>query len=256
MEKYDEIKEIYEKKFTQSKTASVDSKSDEQFRFLLFAIEQYKRIHDTKNSKDMKILDAACGNGKYANKLVELGYRNVHAIDLFENISEPSVSYTKGSIDRIPFQNESFDLIYCTSALYYLKDPVNGIREFSRCLKKDGVLLLTVTTKYSLHTLVRILRKLFRTKGSEHLDFYHFRYSIFRYRRMLKQESFVILWIDGFWLMARDYVMLVIRKMIRILKNDPSYTFQNRRIISRSRRAGLYKAVFGYHTVIIARKTC
>ncbi len=46
-------------------------------------------------------------------------------------------------IISIPEPNDSFDAILCTSVFEHIPDPISAVKEFSRLLKKDGVLLIT-----------------------------------------------------------------------------------------------------------------
>jgi|SRR3989344_3625633 len=48
-----------------------------------------------------------------------------------------------GFAEAIPFPDESFDSIVCTETIQDVFEPVKGISEFARVLKKGGVLLMT-----------------------------------------------------------------------------------------------------------------
>ena len=48
-----------------------------------------------------------------------------------------------GDIIDIPENDESFDIILCTEVLEHLPYPIKALEEFSRLLKKDGVLILS-----------------------------------------------------------------------------------------------------------------
>ncbi len=48
-----------------------------------------------------------------------------------------------GDITDIAEPDASFDAILCTEVLEHLPDPISAIREFSRLLRKDGILILT-----------------------------------------------------------------------------------------------------------------
>ena len=43
----------------------------------------------------------------------------------------------------MPLENESIDVILCTEVFEHLKNPILALKEFSRVMKKDGVLILT-----------------------------------------------------------------------------------------------------------------
>lgn len=56
-----------------------------------------------------------------------------------------------GSVLDIPLQNESLDSILCLQVLEHVPDPERALREFHRCLKPGGTLLLSVPHLAYLH---------------------------------------------------------------------------------------------------------
>lgn len=126
----DNIRKIYAE--TLLGEAPVLSSEDIQMRYIrLFLPEE----------KHTAVLDAGCGNGKYAFQLVRDGYRNIFAVDLFENIRTDRFIYQQASIDNLFFNKSFFDFIYCNSVIFYLPNPEKGIMEFKRVLKKGGIYL-------------------------------------------------------------------------------------------------------------------
>ena len=47
--------------------------------------------------------------------------------------------------------DEAFDCIYCSGVLEHVDDPFAGIKEMTRVLKPDGVLLLGVPFRQAIH---------------------------------------------------------------------------------------------------------
>lgn len=100
-------------------------------------------------SKGLKILDAGCGTGR--NILFLKNYGHVSGFD----ISPHAIKYCKkrglknikkGSVDKIPFNNDSFDLITCFDVLYHkqVKNYESAIANFNRILKPGGILFVRV----------------------------------------------------------------------------------------------------------------
>lgn len=88
-----------------------------------------------------KLLDAGCGEKPYSliyNDLtdesigcdVESCKHNREFIDVYS------------TIDDLPFEDEEFDTILCTNVLEHVAEAGKGFHELSRCLKKDGNLIL------------------------------------------------------------------------------------------------------------------
>src|SRR4051812_45642709 len=112
-------------------------------------------LEQIPQDKGARILDAGCGNGRYALALAERGYRNIVGIDLFDpgDAAGGAFQYVKASLDRIPAQDGEFDFIYSNSVIYHLESPAAGIRELARVLKPGGRLVMSAHSKYSIFTI-------------------------------------------------------------------------------------------------------
>ena len=96
------------------------------------------------------ILDAGCGTGKFALKLLKEGF-DVTLLDL----SEKSLAVAQGkirkegfnprvfsgSVENMPFEDQSFDFVMMNGAVIsYTVNPEKALKEAHRVLKKDGLL--------------------------------------------------------------------------------------------------------------------
>lgn len=245
MEK-EEIKQIYQQDFFgEKKNEEILVNSDEFYdNDKAFAyITYYLQSH----TKDAKILDAACGNGMYGNKLYEIGYRNIHLLDLFENVNTYGV-YTQGSIDKLPYQNGSFDFIYCLSAIYYLDDPRDGIREFARCLKKGGHLILSGHTKYSFQACKRRMLVRFHRKKAKGLQGVKFDHDPVEYRKMCESCGLRVISMDGInrKLYYRIYSHLKRKRGIILPLGKVK--------VKEAGSLNIINARFSYHSIIVCEK--
>ena len=98
------------------------------------------------NGKPSKILDIGCGTGKNLEVFSKFG--QVFGIDN----STDAIAFCKkrglkgvtlGSIEKIPYKNSSFEIITALDVLEHVDDS-KALREISRILKKEGVLIITV----------------------------------------------------------------------------------------------------------------
>lgn len=90
-----------------------------------------------------RALDAACGTGRYARLLRERGHE-VAAVDFSPEMIErarasaPDVEFKPGSLEALPFPDETFDLVMCGLALTHLPEVSGSISEIRRVLKVGG----------------------------------------------------------------------------------------------------------------------
>jgi ubiquinone/menaquinone biosynthesis C-methylase UbiE len=198
------------------------------------------------------ILDAGCGNGKYALKLLHMNYANISAVDLYKSITVKEISYHQAGIENLPFDDSTFQFIYSNSVIYYPSDTEKAIRELARVLRPGGLLLMTAHTRYSLFTLKRVLQRFFKSRKVRHLQDVRFK-SAGEYIRLLQNNGFELLRVDGFML---SFILVPFYNMLRLflfkysgIKPAPvKYSITNNKHVAR------IKSVFAYHMVLVARK--
>ncbi len=94
-------------------------------------------------------LDAACGTGRHARRLVELGH-TVAGIDLTPEMLErarrnvPEASFEVADLRALPFADASFQTAVCGLALAHLPELDAAIAELSRVLGAGGRLIISV----------------------------------------------------------------------------------------------------------------
>ncbi len=100
-----------------------------------------------------RILDVACGEGQLTLKIGLKGC-TVYGIDsstseigrarrLAERQRIDS-TFDVGDAQQLPYPDESFDKIVCSSSLEHFKNAVRALREMHRVLKRNGTLVVTV----------------------------------------------------------------------------------------------------------------
>ena len=96
-----------------------------------------------------RALDAACGTGRHARRLVELGHE-VTGFDLTPEMlrqasaNVPEAGFVEGDLREIPAADEAFDLVVCGLALAHLHDLDAGVAELARVLRPGGRLVVSV----------------------------------------------------------------------------------------------------------------
>jgi ubiquinone/menaquinone biosynthesis C-methylase UbiE len=102
-----------------------------------------------------RILDAACGNGRYSRFLLRTADKDavLTAFDLSPNmllrararLRSPRVTFAVADLTKLPYADGAFDAIVCGWVLEHLPDPRPGLRELHRVLTPGGKLLLLST---------------------------------------------------------------------------------------------------------------
>lgn len=114
--------------------------------------DQWIKDHAAKLPQGSRVLDAGAGASKYRPYFSHCRYETQD----FCQYKGPLVKYLQPvdyvcDITQIPVANASFDSIVCTEVLEHVIDPISVLREFSRILKPNGILLLTAPQASQVH---------------------------------------------------------------------------------------------------------
>lgn len=120
-----------------------------------------KIIEVFKKFNVKRILDLACGSGRYLFYLLEKGF-NMYGIDISEEAIKIAYSLLKnknlnaefniGSMfELLPYNNNFFDGLICIRSFNHgtIEDIRYGIKEIERVLKPRGLIFMTVRKKVS-----------------------------------------------------------------------------------------------------------
>lgn len=119
---------------------------------ILTLIDRYHPI-----SEGIKVLDAGCGPGNTLSMLARRGY-SVTGSDLSKKMLALAAQQLAGltkwnlveaDIESLPFEDDAFDIVLSAGVIEYLDCDDHALKEFKRVLKKDGLLIIPITNKYS-----------------------------------------------------------------------------------------------------------
>jgi len=98
-----------------------------------------------RDEKRGRLLDVPAGHGALAVRLRQIGF-DVSGCDLYPQIFDvKDIEIKAGNLDgRLPYDDASFECVVCIEGLEHIENPANAIREFSRLLKSDGTLVVSV----------------------------------------------------------------------------------------------------------------
>jgi ubiquinone/menaquinone biosynthesis C-methylase UbiE len=101
------------------------------------------------NIENLKLLDQGCGGGRYTTAWKLLGVKEAIGLDFSEIglidaknrvlvAGLNDISFVHGSVLKMPFENETFDIVYSNGVLHHTEDWKKGIEEQFRVMKKGG----------------------------------------------------------------------------------------------------------------------
>jgi SAM-dependent methyltransferase len=112
-----------------------------------------KGIAEFASNLNGKVLDVGCGLKPYKSLFTNAS--SYTGID----IENPGHDHSKEEIDcyydgrNIPFANASYDGAFCSEVLEHVFEPEPFIKEISRVIKPEGLLLLTVPFVWNEHEM-------------------------------------------------------------------------------------------------------
>jgi SAM-dependent methyltransferase len=131
-----------------------------------------------------KVLDAGCGGG-WLGKFKPARVR-VYGIDSDPEKVKTANKYENsvvGDIRSLPYRDKSFDGIFCHHVLEHLEEPKKAVKEFFRVLRKDGIVIAEVPSKWDPNVCkdpthkqfftVESLSKIFKGSGFQILNAYY-----------------------------------------------------------------------------------
>ncbi|PIN81795.1 hypothetical protein COV13_00185 [Candidatus Woesearchaeota archaeon CG10_big_fil_rev_8_21_14_0_10_32_9] len=91
------------------------------------------------NFKGTTVLDVGAGNG-WCGK--EFKRRNAKKV-ILTDIMPLNKEILKMDMTQLKFKDETFDFVNCHGSLHHVKHPTRALKELSRVLKPQGILILT-----------------------------------------------------------------------------------------------------------------
>lgn len=159
---------------------------------------KYKQmsIKEFTNKKFNDVLDCGCGTGpmieilceKYPDKLYTGLDLTPEMIKKAKEKNLPNTNFVVGDCEKIPFENESFDVIICTNSFHHYPNPQDFFDNAYRVLRKGGRLILRdyTSTDFIVWLMNHIEMPLAHLCGHGDVKIYKKE----EYREMLKKAGF------------------------------------------------------------------
>ena len=98
------------------------------------------------------LLDVGCGTGFLIDILTKQRTAKYCGVDLSDEMIRVArdkgirgAAFTVGSADRLPYPDESFDIVTCSQSFHHYPYPEKAMGEAKRVLKPDGLYILSDT---------------------------------------------------------------------------------------------------------------
>lgn len=125
--------------------------------------ERLKQVTEILGSQIRKlenpnVLECGCGPGDILASLAPLHCR-LTGLDLNPRYlalaaeKAPSATLVEGSVERLPFPDDSFDVVFAVGVFLYLKDDQKAAQEIARVTKDGGFVLISNPNYLMLHLL-------------------------------------------------------------------------------------------------------
>ena len=119
-----------------------------------FVFDQVNRWTTQQGIKQAKVLDAGSGVTFFSYYLSKILGCQMQCVDQDESLHEiyhsinrsqqgTDVTFQSGDISALPFDDNTFQVVYCISVLEHTENYPAIIREFRRVLADDGMLIVT-----------------------------------------------------------------------------------------------------------------
>jgi len=227
-----------------SNPVSVETNTDYQRHITSLKGEKIEFILNEYSVRSADVLSVGCGGELHqagAKPYFDRGFK-LTGVDINEQYAKEfsevfDADVVMANAMALPFTESSFDLINLTDILEHLHNPVRGLEECFRCLKPDGLLILTTNnfTGLDSHVLNPLVftervaglyidlllppRSILGSWGSN--VFFHTEFTYNELRSHLFETGFEIKFIEAYFTRRRKYLKHLEKiPLLRFLGNE------------------------------------
>jgi ubiquinone/menaquinone biosynthesis C-methylase UbiE len=158
--------------------------------------------------KGSSVLEVAPGPGFFAIELAKLGDFRITGLDISQTLVEiakknardagVNVDFQLGNASSMPFEECSFDFVYCSAAFKNFSEPVKALNEMHRVLRPGGeALIADLRNDASLDEIHRYVKESGRSLIDAWMTRWTFRHVLLKrayardeFRNMARQSKF------------------------------------------------------------------
>lgn len=112
-------------------------------------LEKPAMYKELPNLNGKSVLCIGCGAGEECEHIKSIGAKKVIGIDISKGLIDiakknyPMLEFYVMDMERLKFENESFDFVYSSLVMHYVKDWTKVLKEVRRVLKNNGIFLFS-----------------------------------------------------------------------------------------------------------------
>lgn len=163
----------------------------------LWHTRKWMIIKEMIEGTSSKVLDVGCASGWMTARVGQiLPGAEVTGLDVsqkmikYARVKHPKIDFICADAHKLPFPDESFDLIICTETLEHVVDPLRVLLEIRRCLSPKGQAIISMDTGNILFNLVWFFWT--RTKGKVWQGAHLHKFDIDKFKKLFKKANFKI----------------------------------------------------------------
>jgi 2-polyprenyl-3-methyl-5-hydroxy-6-metoxy-1,4-benzoquinol methylase len=123
----------------------------------------YKTVFEVLQKYTLKqgqLLDFGAGQGDFLKKLINKDFKFMcHGVDLMYSRLPEVNWYVQDLNKKLQFKDQQFDVVTCIEVIEHLENPRQMIRDLSRVLKKEGVLVITTPNNESWRSIISYIMR-------------------------------------------------------------------------------------------------
>jgi len=150
-----------------------------------------------KGTKPPSVLDVGCASGWLAARVAKtLPESSVTGVDVSQKMIDyakavhPDINFVHADAHKLPFPNESFDLIICTETLEHVINPLGVLMEIKRCLADNGEVIVSMDSGNWLFNLAWFFWT--KTKGKVWQGAHLHKFDRKKLKKLFKKANFKI----------------------------------------------------------------
>lgn len=174
---------------------------------------KFRKVNDVIDKiKPKNVLDVACGPGTFLGQLPKKKESSYYGTDIAENqikfannkYSSKNVKFLVSEDAKYPFDDNFFDVITAIEFIEHIssKSFEANLKEMKRCLKKNGIIILTTPNYFSLWPILEYIVS--KVTSQNYIEQHISKYTISILHNKIKKLNFTeinvasYLWVSPF----------------------------------------------------------